>query len=149
MKKSKLFYSIITVVIIAYLVPWILYGIGLANIIDRPSSEIQFVRLSASDKLSLWNELKLSEPIEIKQMSPWSYLVDIVGISGNEDRSSIKISWFIARDYNRNHLRNVKMGFWHLSGAALSIWLTRNWDADQIIFKAYDIKKQKMEDKPV
>ncbi len=139
--KSKLFYSIIIVVIIAYLVPWILYGIGLANIIGRPSPEIQFVRLSASDKLLLWNELKLSETIEIKEISPWSYLVDVVRMSENEDRSSIQISWLIARDYNRNHLRNTKMGFWHLSGAALSIWLTRNWDADQIIFKAYDLKK--------
>jgi hypothetical protein len=38
--------------------------------------------------------------------------------------------WLIARDYNYKHLKSRKMSYWRLSGAALTIWVSRNWTTD-------------------
>jgi len=32
------------------------------------------------------------------------------------------------------------MAMWHLSGAALTIWLTRNWTLDELIAKAVELE---------
>jgi heme exporter protein D len=34
------------------------------------------------------------------------------------------------------------MLFWHLSGSALTIWLSRNWTTEQIVCKALEIKEK-------
>jgi hypothetical protein len=49
--------------------------------------------------------------------------------------------WLIARDYNSKHLKNRKMSFLHLSGAALTIWVSRNWTTDQIVTAAAAIAR--------
>jgi hypothetical protein len=35
------------------------------------------------------------------------------------------------------------MGMWHLSGAALTIWLTRNWTLTELIAKAAELETPK------
>ena len=34
-----------------------------------------------------------------------------------------------------------KMSYWHLSGAALTIWVSRNWTTDQIVTAAAAIAR--------
>jgi hypothetical protein len=40
-------------------------------------------------------------------------------------------AWQIARAHNSDHPVGG-MGWWHLSGAALTIWVTRHWSGEQI-----------------
>ncbi|MEJ1966761.1 MAG: hypothetical protein WDO56_36540 [Gammaproteobacteria bacterium] len=53
-----------------------------------------------------------------------------------------KAAWIIARDYNMSHLRRRETLWWHLSGAALTIWLTRNWTSDEILRVASEKARQ-------
>jgi hypothetical protein len=53
------------------------------------------------------------------------------------------LAWVIARNYNGSHLKNRRMIFWHLSGAALTIWVSRNWTAEQIVAAAAAITRSR------
>ena len=46
------------------------------------------------------------------------------------------MAWSVARSYNATHLDDRRMLWWHASGAALTIWLTRNWTQEQILAAA-------------
>jgi len=52
--------------------------------------------------------------------------------------ASTQIAWVIARSHNAEHLGNHQ--YWHLSGAALTIWLTRNWTPTELIAKAVELE---------
>ena len=48
-------------------------------------------------------------------------------------------SLLFARNYAThllNHQRHKGMSWWHLSGAALAIWLSRNWTDEEILSAA-------------
>jgi hypothetical protein len=51
-------------------------------------------------------------------------------------------AWIVARSYNYSHLQHNQALWWHLSGAALTIWITRNWTSDQILSRAAELVKQ-------
>jgi hypothetical protein len=42
-------------------------------------------------------------------------------------------AWLVARNFNASHLARQGSAWWHLSGAALTIWLTRHWTPDQVL----------------
>jgi hypothetical protein len=42
----------------------------------------------------------------------------------------------VARQYNATHIQSRRPLLWHLSGAALTIWLTHNWSNEQILCEA-------------
>jgi hypothetical protein len=52
--------------------------------------------------------------------------------SAHDDRAI----WLIVRQYNSSHLKDRRMGMWHLSGAALTIWLTQHWTTDEAVVGA-------------
>ena len=49
------------------------------------------------------------------------------------------LAWFVARHHNADHLKDRRMIWWHMSGAALTIWLTCHWSTDQLTAKAHQI----------
>ena len=46
------------------------------------------------------------------------------------------IVWRLAAGYLISHQRHKGMGWWHLSGAALTIWLSRHWTQEEILSAA-------------
>jgi hypothetical protein len=68
-------------------------------------------------------------------ISPWNY--ELALLSGNEMQSSdVSAAWIVARHYNAAHLKARRPLWWHLSGAALTIWLTRKWPSEVILCEA-------------
>lgn len=45
-------------------------------------------------------------------------------------------AWQVASAHLLIHRRSTGMSWWHLSGAALTIWVTRNWSTEQILSQA-------------
>lgn len=137
-KKFKIMLMIfLASIIFTTLFPWLLYGIGLSNIEGRPTFAVNRV-ISEEEAQQLWQEMRETEPIQVKKLNPWQYVLFCV--QSVERIPSMSVTWSVARDYNHLHLKNRKMLYWHLSGAALSIWLTRNWSTQDILAKAKEIK---------
>jgi hypothetical protein len=85
---------------------------------------------SVADIEDIWQKLREHGPIVIEPLSPHGYILALV--SNNSLPSGAKVAWFVARNYNTNNLKNKRMLWWHISGAALTIWLTRHWSQEQL-----------------
>jgi hypothetical protein len=126
------------VVLLAVGLPLSLYWSGLANIEGRPQPTT--TKDIAADRALLQEKFLSSSPIVVAVLNPWNFLwsqhVDVktpdVGASA---------VWVVVRTYNYTHLRKRRMSWWHLSGAALTIWVTRHWTPDQIVASAAAIAR--------
>jgi hypothetical protein len=113
--------------------PWLLYWYGLRQIDGRPTAAVHTATAEQSDRL--FEKLRIPQPVYIDILSPYTYL-----FQGARPASSAQLAWMIARSYNVNHLGDQKMLKWHLSGAALTIWLTRNWTLTELTAKAVELE---------
>lgn len=122
--------------------PWGMYELGLSNIDGRPTP-LSGDSPTDEDNLLLRRILKTSRPISVQPLSPWSYARDLV-TSGPSPSSNAgaDAAWLIARHYNAGHLRNRRSLWWQLSGVALTIWITRNWNSDQVVVTAADLAQR-------
>ena len=122
--------------------PWGVYELGLSNIDGRPTPLIGDSP-TVEDNLLLRRILKTSRPISVQPLSPWSYARDLVmsGPSSSSNKGA-DAAWLIARHYNSGHLKNRRSLWWQLSGAALTIWITRNWNSDQVVVTAADLARR-------
>jgi hypothetical protein len=123
-------------------VPMGLYVLGLFNIEGRPQPPTETNRIAA-DTVLLQQTSRSPAPVAVHVFNPWTYAATLL----TEDPKDLRLDdgshalWLIARDYNSKHLRNRKMSWWHLSGAALMIWVSRNWTTDQIVTAAAAIAR--------
>lgn len=122
--------------------PWGMYELGLSNIDGRPTP-LNGDSPTDEDNLLLRRILKTSRSISVQPLSPWSYARDLV-TSGPSSSSNAgaDAAWLIARHYNAGHLKNRRSLWWQLSGAALTIWITRNWNSDQVVVTAADLARR-------
>jgi hypothetical protein len=123
-------------------VPLGLYVLGLSNIEGRPEPPTDTNHIAADTAL-LQQTFHSTAPVAVHVLNPWTYAATLL----TEDPKSLRADtgssavWLIARDYNYKHLKNRKMSYWHLSGAALTIWVSRNWTTDQIVVAAAAIAR--------
>ena len=116
-------------------VPWIIYFAGLSNIAGRPLP-VQTAAVATS-VAKLQRDLRVDGPIQVEVISPWSYVVGLMSENPiSHAESGTRAAWLIARHYNADHLVNRKMIWWHISGAALTIWITRHWTSAQVVATA-------------
>lgn len=60
------------------------------------------------------------------------------------DPAGLRLAWYVARNYNYDHLQDRRMVNWHISGEALTVWLTRHWSSDELLAKALEIRQSKV-----
>jgi hypothetical protein len=121
----------VTMLSAATAAPWLIYWIGLNEIEGRPTPATHTATAEQVD--SLFKRLRLSQPAQIDPISPYSYF-----LQGVHPGTSTRIAWVIARSHNAKHLGDRR--YWHLSGAALIIWLTRNWTPTELIAGAIEVE---------
>ncbi len=139
--KKTLLTSFVILIFVGLLAPWALYAVGLANVVGRPTLPAN-VHISDDVANTLWTEFGERGPIKVQKLSPWSYIMMMI----REDPLKYKppglnMAWQVARSHNQNNLKNQRMMFWHLSGMSLTVWLTRNWTAKDIVAKIYTLQQ--------
>jgi hypothetical protein len=118
--------------------PWLFYGIGLAKVDGRPLHASQTV-VTPEDAEALWRRLRIPQPVRLDPVSPYSYVQALVFGDQKILGPSARIAWIIASSYNIGHLTDHRAWAWHLSGAALTVWLTRNWTPNELVAKAVEL----------
>jgi hypothetical protein len=116
--------------------PWMLYFEGLHNIDGRPTPSAH--AFNADDAAIL--QRYFHEPVTpiFHRLSPWSYFLAFLQPHPPEF-SGMNVVWTVARNYNQAHLKDRDAMMWHISGAALTIWISRNWTQEQILTTAAEI----------
>jgi len=123
----------------------IMYWWGLSNI-ERPPIPSQIL-LTQEQKLHIWVSARETGDPKVTKMTPYGYLFYIY-CEGNKinDLNScttkypgLKIAAFSVReqvqDGLQNDLTNLK---WKFTWMAYTIWVTRNWNIDQITATYYE-----------
>jgi len=124
-------------VLVALLVgPWVLYEVALSNVVGRPSLP-STIPVSSSDAEAVWRKLRERGPVTVEPLSPHGYILAL--LTKDTLPPGAHVAWWIARNHNRENLKDQRMIWWHLSGAALTVWLTRHWSTDQLVAKAHEI----------
>ena len=138
--------AISVILLLLALLPGIVYFAGLFNIDGRPDFA-QTCQLNSARRLEVWRELGENSPykngIAVRALNPWMFVAHFHSATLRKPHAGERAAWFIARNHNMTHLGNRRMAWWHVSSAALTIWLTRHWTAEELICKANEIKDQR------
>jgi hypothetical protein len=130
-RKRTLTAAGLSVVLALLLAPWGLYGLGLHGVDGRPSLPTP---VSLETQQKVWAEARGIGTPRVGLLNPYTYFS--VATDKGRDRPGYLIAWWVASEYVRDHQRYRGMGWWHLSGAALTIWLTRHWTIEQLLSKS-------------
>jgi hypothetical protein len=123
------------------LAPLGLYTWGLSNVSGRPSPPAP-CHPTLADRALLEHSLRMSQPFTVKPLSPWAYIHFILEDDArNPAAGGIEATWLVAQYYNTQHLKDRRGIAWHLSGAALTIWITRHWSADEVLCGAVEVTR--------
>jgi hypothetical protein len=120
----------LVVVALALALPAIAYGIGLLMVNGRPTPADPS-RYSSEAIGAAWQSCSEQMPVALAPLNPWSVAASIIWGDYRNRSAGETAAWQVARTHNAEH-RVGGMWAWHLSGAALTIWITRNWSAEQI-----------------
>ena len=142
---KRLLVSIVVVFTgLVVLAPWGLYALGLANVEGRPNAPTGSPLTSEDDAL-LRRQLKAPHGFSVAPLSPGSYFITLImapGSSRSAEEGGTDAAWLVARHYNASHLKSHRAIWGHLSGAALTIWITRNWTPNQVLSGAAEIVRR-------
>jgi hypothetical protein len=62
-------------------------------------------------------------PVVVHALNPWSYAAKLLADGPLHVDNGERAIWLIVSDYNGKHMKGRRMSSWHLSGAALMIWV--------------------------
>lgn len=123
------------------LLPGLLYEIGLRNLKALPVPPRENV--TAVEASNLWVQLRETGPIKLQKINPYGYAMRLPLFGTLEPIPGERLAWFVARNHNATNLNDKRNIYWHLSGAALTIWLTQNWTVEQLLSQANEIRARK------
>ena len=112
--------------------PWVLYWVGLHGVQGTP--EPPKLLATREQQLEVWRLARGSTEPTVVVLNPYTYL-PLASRTG-EHKPALLVAWWVASDFNLQHQRYQGMLWWQLSGAAFTIWLTRNWSIEQLLSEA-------------
>ena len=120
---------------IALASPLALYGLGLSGVDGRPQKPSRLV--SKTQQELVWKRARGDGAPRIDTMNPYALTIKLLAAPEARTPPGQLVTWWVASGYLLEHQRYKGMGWWHLSGAALAIWLSRNWTSEEILTAAF------------
>ena len=126
---SRAIISLLAVVGLLVLLPGIIYAAGLLKAHGRPipADPAAFDRHILT---TTWAACREELPIAVLPLNPWGVTLRLLSVDMRTNPGELA-AWQIAKSHNIAHPVGSN-AWWHASGAALVIWITRNWSADQV-----------------
>ena len=131
MNFARLFkIAALVVVVVIALSPGIAYLLGLQRAGGRPEAA-KPSSISSAEIQAAWSRCGEQLPMSVQRLNPWQLTVRF--LFGDESRAGPgeSAAHQVAAKHNLTHAAGT-MGWWHLSDAALTIWITRHWSAEEI-----------------
>ena len=110
--------------------PWLLYGWGLSVANGRPEPGQPTPLTSAAVRAAV-SQCKEPDPFTVRRLDPVTLLYGKMFSRSLEAAPGERVAGRLALTHNAKS-KHRSMFYWHLSGAALAIWITRNWTEEQI-----------------
>ena len=127
--------SIIILVGCLLILPGVLYLAGILMVDGKPMPPSAFV--TPQQQQEIWRHIdKAGVTPMTTRLNPWEYAL---GIIKGKELNGARSAGFVALNYNRTHIKDSQMRYWHLSSAAMTIWVSRNWSEKEILSKVYEL----------
>lgn len=123
-----------TVMLLVLLSPWLLYELGLSRFDAMPARPAQMA--TAEQQAWVWRQARGSGMPAVDSMNPYGEVLRLLAGAGRAEPGEA-IAYWVAREHNWRQPSQRSMAWWHLSNAALTIWLSRHWSAEEIASAAY------------
>ena len=111
-------------------IPPIAYGVGLLKTEGRPLPADP-KNYAPAELSAAWKRCHDRLPLVVVPLNPWGVTAGVLSGDGQFHGTGQYAAMQVARAHNYKHVSGG-MGWWHLSGAALTIWVTRSWTGEQI-----------------
>ncbi|MEO6276581.1 hypothetical protein [Roseateles sp.] len=131
------FLGVLAVVVL--LSPWLLYELGLSRFDTMPAKPAQMV--TAEQQAWVWRLVHGTGQPKLERMSPYGVAWRLVSGDQPSVTPGETLAYWMARDYVWR-LPRRNMSWWHLTTGAMTIWLTRNWSAEELASAAYPVMSQ-------
>lgn len=116
--------------------PGLIYEAALGSIDGRPQAGAA-PALNAEQRQWLRCELRADDRPGPPITNPWAYVSLLTSDDLFENSYGDQLAGIVARNYNATHLQQARALQRHLSGAALTIWVSRHWTQDQMEAQAH------------
>lgn len=115
--------------------PFLLYRLGLNGVEGLPRKPVQLA--SREQRALVSNEARGAGTPHIAAMNPYSVALGLIARPHTRLPADERIAWSVASGHLITHQRYRGMAWWHLSGTALTIWLSRHWSDEEILSAAF------------
>ena len=121
--------SLLAVVGLLLLLPGVIYAVGMLKVhgLPTPADPAAFDRKLLA---ATWMACREAPPATVHPLNPWGVTARLL-LADLRAKPGERAAWQIAKSHNISHPVGSNL-WWHTSGSALTIWITRNWSADQI-----------------
>jgi hypothetical protein len=142
----KTFVILITLLLfLAVLSPMVFYWWGLSNLDSQPVPSTR--QITEGQRQTIWDKLKEVGSPNVKPISPYGYILYFQcevsnGLNSQKCASKypgIKISALSIRNQVRAKIGDYPSNLkWQFTWLAYTIWVTKNWNTEQIISTYYE-----------
>lgn len=126
--RSILFMLVIIALLAAS--PGFIYILGLSKVHGRPTpadpAHFRHEAIAAA-----WAQCREGAPISVQATNPWGVAGKFLFGSPLRTTPGERAAWRIASTHNASNPVGNNL-WWHTSGVALTIWITRHWSAEQM-----------------
>jgi hypothetical protein len=126
--------ALTTIMLLAVVVvasPLALYWVGLIGVRGLPDRPTELAPLE--QRQFVWQQARGSGPPTVDAMNPYSVSLNLLAPAPSRPAPGELVAWWVASGYLLEHRKYEGMGWWHLSGMALAIWLSRNWSSEELM----------------
>jgi hypothetical protein len=122
--------SMLAIIGLLAALPGLVYIVGLAKVHGRPTPADP-ARFSQEAIAAAWQQCQETPPIAVQALNPWGFTGKFLFGNPLHTVPGERSAWRIASTHNVSHPVGNSL-WWHTSGTALTIWITRHWSAEQI-----------------
>jgi hypothetical protein len=116
--------------------PWLTYELVLSRFDTLPAQPARVA--TAEQQAWVWELARGPGVPKVAPMNPYRVLNDLFFTGPSPPSAGETLAYWVAREHVRKLPRRT-MASWHLSNAALAIWLTRHWSSEDLASAAYAI----------
>lgn len=130
-------------------VPVAAYLAGMDNMDDRPPPP-ERITYREYQAMVVWEERKELPPIALQAITPWHFYALIWCSRYNDDIEDfltcgdrypgLRAAAYVAKRHLDDHLKQRGLIWRYMSRAALTIWISRNWTAEQLVRELVRLK---------
>jgi hypothetical protein len=117
------------------LAPWLAYEVALARMDGLPVPPRPLA--TPQQQAEAWQRAGGEGPLVVEPVNPYGFALALV--ARDRVRPGEELAYWVASAHLRRQPREGGMLGWQVRNAALTVWLTRHWSAEELATAAYAV----------